>query len=143
MWLFNVSAWLGKIYATLTRQQLEGKPVVIKLSDTTDRNLEGTLLHGNIHSLPLEAFTSGPEGSEGRTKHGPGSLIIQLTMEPEINSLGAQWFLATPRWAGHTAYRLFIAPIVVSLARIDVPAPTPTASYEQIVAIGIIKLEKN
>ena len=142
MWLFHISAWVGKIYSGLTGQQLEGKAVLIKLTDPADRSLEGTVVQGNIYSLPVEAFTRGPEGTEGKTRHGPGTLIIELTEESTISSMGTRWCLAIPRWEGHSAYRLFIAPIVGTLAKIDAPSPSPVSSYEHIVAIAIIKLKK-
>ncbi|MDX2250920.1 MAG: hypothetical protein NW202_01420 [Nitrospira sp.] len=142
MWLFNISAWLGKIYADVTGKQLEGKPVLIKLFQTADNNLEEMITHGNIYSLPVKAFTSGPKGIEGRTEHGPGSLIIELTEESTISSLGTRWVLATPRYVGDSAYRLFIVTTVFNVHAIDTPGPSPASSYDRFVAIATIKLSR-
>lgn len=139
MWIFGIRTRLGKLYSHLSGQKLEGKMVAIKLEDCADRNLEGVILHGRIHNLPPQSVSTGPTGS---TKHGLGSLVLELTHDSRRSATDVQWLLAIPRWDGHGAYRLFIAPIVVNLYKMDAPDLWPTVTYEQTMAIGILKLEK-
>jgi hypothetical protein len=139
MWLYYIPKWIGKVYAFLTQQSLEGRVVSITIQDCSDANLRGTRLKGRINRLPIHASTTGPNGT---TEHGPGTLIIELLAESSPNILKAQWLLVTPQLVGHDSDRLFIMPIAVVLAKIDAPSPSPTASYDHVVAIATLKLEK-
>jgi hypothetical protein len=137
MWLFQIPKWIGKVYALLTRQQLEGRRGLIKVESSADASFVGTQLSGRIHSCPIHASTSGPNGT---TKHGPGTLVIEVDVKSRSKNFDAQWLLAAPGLVGHDADMLFVAPIVVSLARINAPSPSPVASYDQILATAVVKL---
>jgi hypothetical protein len=128
------------MYSRIFGQTLEGRRVAIKIEDCAYPNLVGMILHGRIYSLPPSSFTTGPAGT---TKHGPGPLILELTPDSKKIANDIHWLLATPRWEGHAAYRLFIANIVVNLAKIDAPDCLPSARYVQGVGVGIaiLKLE--
>ena|SRR5215467_4469345 len=137
MQIFGLRAVLGRIYSRLFGKQLVGVEVIFKIEDCANPNLVGSKLEGKIHSLPLQSFTVGPAGT---TKHGPGSLILELSPDSRRLLDGMRWLLATPRWQGHAASRLFIAPIVVTLAKIEAQDPSPSARYEDILATAILRL---
>lgn len=121
---------IGMLLSKLIKWRPEGKRVLIAIEECGDPSLIGKIITGKIQRVNYNHVGK------------PHDAIIQLDQPLNLVGQSINWLVAVPRFKGHGLHRLLVTWSVVHVFPIDTPESANKLSWESMIAISVMKLEK-